>query len=543
MSKKILNILAVVLFSIVLCSCVEDESTMGDDTVTNDNTFAPMAVRAAMNEQEQKIVNFFYKGASQSTGMAYNSSTDNSTLTTGATGFGIMNLVIGVERGWIKREDAANQIVKIVRFLKTADRFAGSWAHWYKPNGKITPFGDQVQAGEVVETAFMMGGLLTACEYFTGDTNAEKEIRETTQYFWETINWRQFVKDGTFYWIWHQDEDRYELPLVGWNETMLVYILAMAAPEPHNVPQSVYKSCWLGHNYANPTRKTYGYPLPLGGNEYGGTLFLSQYSFLGMDPRLMQDEYAYYWTQNLGHTMINRHYCVYEAPSDYKYSTSDWGLTACGGCGNNPDYKQRDPQNDDGVLAPTAAISAFPYTPFYSTQVLLNLRKNYSKLNGNYGFQISYSPMDKSVGNGYLAMEHAPMAVMMENYRTGLIWKLMMKNEYVKKGLELAGMKSQPDYQPGFYLAMVNTETNVYDMMRHPDRENYEIDFYTKSSGKGSLTLLNAQNQEIYHTEISLTAGTNVISFFDNSVLRGKKYTLTVTDGANQSYSIPVTLR
>ncbi|MCS2585096.1 hypothetical protein NXY00_21690 [Bacteroides sp. BFG-551] len=104
-------------------------------------------------------------------------------------------------------------------------------------------------------------------------------------------------------------------------------------------------------------------------------------------------------------------------------------------------------------------------------------------------------------------------------------------------------MKTTPDYAPGFYLAMVNTRTQVYDIMLHPDREKYEIDFYTKASGNGQLVLTNMQNEEIYRTGIDLTAGTNVVSFFDNSILRGKKYTLTITDDANQSYSIPVTLR
>lgn len=542
MSKMILNIVAALFSALMLCNCVEDESTIGDTTTVNDNTYSPLAMKSLMNEQQQKVVNYFVKGANQATGMACNSSTDKTTLTTGASGMGVMNLIIGTERGWISREDATNQILKIVRFLKKADRFKGTWAHWYKPDGKITPFGDQKEAGEIVETAFMMGGLLTACEYFTGDSEAEKEIRRTTQEFWESIEWNHFIKDGKLYWIWHQDENRYELPLVGWNETLLVYILAMAAPDNHKVPTDIYKNCWQGYNFASPNRKTYGYPLPLG-SEYGGPLFLSQYSFLGLDPRLMEDEYAYYWTQNLSHTLINRHYCVYEAPAAHKYSVSDWGLTACGGCGEHPEYLSRDPQSDDGIIAPTAAISAFPFTPFYSAQVLMNLSKNYPKLNGNYGFSISYCPADKSVGTDYLAMEHAPMAIMMENYRSGLIWKLLMKNEYVQKGLQLAGMKAVPDYTPGFYLAMVNTATGVYDMMRHPDREKYEIDFYTKASGNGQLVLTNAQNEKIYHTDIKLTAGTNVVSFFDSSILRGKKYTLTVTDGANQSYSIPVTLR
>ncbi len=542
MSKMMLNILTVTLATLMMSGCVKDESTMGDGEVVNDNTFAPMAVRAAMDEQQKKVVDFFHTGANQATGMTCNSSTDNSTLTTGASGMGVMNLVVGVERGWITREAAAAQIVKIVRFLKTADRFAGSWAHWYKPDGKITPFGDQVKAGEVVETAFMMGGLLTACEYFTGSNSDETEIRTTTQEFWETIDWRNFVKNDTFYWIWHEDENRHELPLVGWNETLLVYILAMAAPEPHNVPQSVYTSCWQGYNFSDPGRKTYGYLMPLG-SASGGPLFLSQYSFLGLDPRLMEDDYVYYWTQNQSHTMINRHYCVYEAPAEYKYTVADWGLTACGGCGSIPDYKQRGPDDDDGIIAPTAAISAFPFTPFYSTQVLLNLRKNYPGLSAKYGFQISYSPKDKAVGNGYLGMEHAPMGIMMENYRSGLIWNLLMSNEHVQRGLELAGMKATPDYTPGFYTAVINTQTGVYDMMRHPDREKYEIDLFAKTAGKGTLALFNAAGTEVFSAEVNLTAGTNVVSFFDSNVLRSKKYTLRVTDAGGQSYSIAVCLR
>ena len=542
MSKMILNITVTLFSALMLWNCVEDESTVGESTVNNDNTYSPLTVKAAMNDQQQKVISYFYEGANQTTGMAYNGSTSKTTLTTGATGMGIMNLVIGVERGWISREDAAEHIVKIVRFLKTADRFAGAWAHWYRPDGKILPFGNQNEAGEIVETSFMMGGLLTACEYFTGNSEAEKEIRETTNYFWETIEWNHFVNNGRLYWIWHKDTNTYELPLIGWNETLLVYILAMAAPDNHKVSTDIYKNCWQGRNFATPGRKTYGYLMPLG-TEYGNALFLSQYSFLGLDPRAMEDKYTYYWTQNVSHTMINRHYCIYEAPEEYKYSESDWGLTACGGCGKNPEYKSREPFKDDGIIAPTAAISAFPYTPFYSTQVLMNLIRNYPKLNGTYGLNISYCPSDKSVGTEYLAMEHAPMAIMMENYRTGLIWKLLMKNEYVQKGLQLAEIRTSPEYTPGFYLATVNTATHVYDMMRHPDREKYEIDFYTKNSGNGLLVLANTKNEEIYRTNIELTAGTNIISFFDNSILRGKKYTLTVTDGANQSYSIPVTLR
>lgn len=535
------HLLAIWFSAAALLGCVEDESTTGDSYVENDNTYAPEVMRNLMNEHEQKVMDYFVSGSNPGTGMACNSSASKSTLTTGATGFGIMSLIIGVERGWITRSAAASQIVRITEFLKSADRFAGAWAHWYDPTGKIVPFGDQKAAGEIVETAFMMGGLLTASEYFDGADADETAIREATGYFWQTIEWNRFLKDGTLYWIWHADEDRHELPLVGWNETLLVYILGMAAPEEHRIPADVYRNCWQGYDFSHPTRETYGYSLPLG-TDKGGPLFLSQYSFLGLDPREMQDSHCYYWAQNQNHTMINRHYCVYEAPAEYGYSESAWGLTACGGCGEHPDYRSRDPENDDGILAPTAAISAFPYTPFYSAQVLLNLERNYAKLNGRYGFYVSYCPSDKSVSGEYLAMEHAPMAIMMENYRSGLIWKLLMGNSCVQEGLRQAGITA-PTNLEGFCTSVVNTATGVCDLLRHPDRGAYEIDLFMSEPGRGTLTLTSTNGSEAYRTEVTLAAGRNTLSFFDSGIVRGKRYRLTVTGSAGRSHVIDVVLR
>ena len=541
MTKMILQTVTLLIALLACAGCVEDESTTGDAFVDNDNTYSPAVMRNLMDEHEQKVISYFTAGANSATGMAYNSSTDKATLTTGASGFGIMSLVVGVERGWLQRDEAVDQIVRIVRFLKKADRFAGAWAHWYNQSGKIVPFGNQNQAGEIVETAFMMGGLLTACEYFNGNSAGEIEMREATEYFWNTIEWNHFVRNGHMYWIWHQDSDSYELPLIGWHETLLVYVLAMAAPEEHRVSESVYRSCWQGYNFSHSGRETYGYELPLG-SDLGGPLFLSQYSFLGLDPRRMMDSHCYYWAQNQNHTMVNRHYCVYEAPADNMYSASNWGLTACGGCGSHPAYLSRDPENDDGVIAPTAAISAFPYTPFYSAQVLLNLERNYPKLNGKYGFGVAYCPAEKAVSSEYLAMEHAPMAIMMENYRSGLIWKLLMRNALVQRGLQAAGI-AEPKNLRGFANAVADTRTGAYDMMRHPDHEVYEIDYHAGSAGKGTLTLANMKGEIVYGTEVDLTVGANTIAFFDSSIMRGKRYVLTVSESGSAAASIDVVLR
>lgn len=506
--------------------------------------FAPEAVRTVMDEQEQKIVRYFYEAAEPVSGMALNNAQAMpGVVATGATGFGIMAMVAGVERGWIPREGAARRIVKIVQFLKKAERFRGAWAHWYRPDGTVVPFGNQKRAGEIVETAFLMGGLLTACEYFDGESAAEKELRETTEFFWQTIEWRKFVHDGKLYWIWHADSDTYELPIVGWNETLLVYVLALAAPEPNNVAVSTYHECWQGFAFSHPTRETFGYPLPLGADELGGDLFLSQYSFLGLDPRRMRDDFAFYWRQNLAHTLINRHYCVSEAPVEFRYSETAWGLTACGGCGAQPQYRSRHPHQDDGVLAPTAALAAFPYTPFYSAQVLLNLKKNYPALDGPYGFYVSYFPADGAVSNEYLAMEHAPMAVMMENYRSGLIWGLLMKNVHVQRGLSLAKIDTDPEFPPGFYLAMPDPRTSTLDLLRHPDRGGWELDFYSSNAGQGVLEVVTLTGDRIFTAPQNFTRGPNRISFFVPALIPGTEYRVTVRDGENLTHEIRAIFR
>lgn len=538
---KMIHIIGCALLStLMLISCVPDLSTTGERfEQQNENTYDPAYIKNVMDEQEQKIMNLFYTGAETNSGMAYNNPSHKSVLTTGATGFGIMTLIAGVERGWISRDAAAEQVVKIVRFLKTADRFEGAWAHWYNVKGEIVPFGNQVQAGEIIETSFMMAGLLTACEYFTADNEVENEIRAATADFWNTINWKHYIHNGKFYWIWHQDTDTYELPIVGWNETLIAYILAMAAPAEHAVPVSVYKSCWQkGGNFAHPGRTFYDYSLPLGGN-YGNALFLAHYSFFGMDPRKMEDEYCFYWQQNQNHTLINRHYCVYEAPAEHAYNAENWGLTACAGCGAHEQYESRDPGHDDGILSPAAALGSFPYTPFYATQVMLNLKTKYPAMNGKYGFYASWCPADKSTAKMYYSMEHAPMAIMLENYRSGLLWNLLMKNQHIQKGLQLAGIH-EPTNRFGFYLAAINNVTNSCDLMRNPDHAKYEIDAFLKSGGKATLSL--SQNgKEIYRTDVNVSPGHNHILFFDSSIPRAQQYTLTLTCGDEQ-YTLIVAL-
>ncbi|NCB67653.1 MAG: hypothetical protein EOM47_02245 [Bacteroidia bacterium] len=534
------SILILVVFMFFSC---KDPVVPTITVVKNDETYSPSKVRAVMDEWQRKNFNFFFNGASP-TGMALEGNDRGDVVTTGGSGFGVMALIVGTERGWITREQSTTHMQKIVRFLGKAERYKGAWSHWYNPDGTAHAFGDQVKTGDIIETAFMMAGLLAAGEYYTNTTAVEKEIRDSVASFWKTINWRFFAgTDNALNWLYYSQENRLTMHIKGWNEGLISYILALGAPEPMNISADVYNNGWLsGGGILNRTGKFYGYDLPLGEN-YGGPMFFAHYSFLGLNPNLMEDNYANYWLQNVGHTMINRHYCVYEAPKSFKYSERDWGLTACYG-GRPPwEYSARSPLNDDGVLAPTAALGSYPYTPFYSTQVLMHLAEN-SLAHGTYGFVDAYSPETSTSEKKHLAIDQGPIVVMMENYRSGLIWNLLMKNPDIQKGLVLAGMKAKPDYKEGFHKAISNTYTKEYDMMRHPDRESFELDYFLSSAGATCFKIKSANDSLVKDTTLNSLSGENTFRFKNtNSILNGKQYTITMTTPSNKSYSLIVRLR
>ncbi len=532
------------LFSIYLSSCKEH---VIPTIVVNkkDDTYSPAKVRPVIDEWQRKTFNYFYDGASP-TGMILegNDRGDGGIITIGGSGFGLMAIIVGSERNWITRDEAAARTQKIVRFLGKADRFHGMWSHWYNPDGTASPFGDQVKTGDIVESAFMAAGLLTALEYYTLNNAVETEIRDSVNSFWNTMDWKFYAgQDNVLHWLWYSRENRLALDVRGWNEAWIVYLLALGAPVPHNISTDIYQQGWLSNGgIYQPNRSYYGYNLPLG-EAKGGPLFFAHYSFLGLDTRKIEDQQVNYWKQNVDHTMINRNYCLVDAPVQYKYDENNWGLTACND-GKPPftNYMARSPLNDDGVIAPTAALGSFPYTPFYSTQVLLQLAKNGLTV-GTFGFVDAYCLQTNTSNNKNLAIDEGPIVVMMENYRSGLIWDLMMKNEHVKAGLHLAGVKDNPDYLEGFNLAVVNTATKEYDMMRHPDREVYELNYVITSSGNTHFTITDNSNTIISDTTLNAGMGENTFAFNSSRIVNGKPYTIKMKSPDGKEFVLLARLR
>jgi len=395
---------------------------------------------------QKQTFRYFWDFAHPKSGMARersNRSFDygDEVVTTGGTGFGVMATIVASERKFITREQAAAHTKKIVDFLWKADMFHGAFPHWLNgETGKVIRFSPKDDGADIVETAFLFQGLLTAKQYYTADNAVERDIRNKITWMWEGIEWDWFTQNqNVLYWHWSPNNGwSMNHQIKGWNECLMTYVLAAASPK-NSISRRVYDDGFTNNNTFYNGKKYFDTTLPLG-FEYGGPLFFAHYSFLGLDPRGLNDGKADYFEQNKAHTLINRAYCI-ENPKGYKgYSANSWGLTASDSWQG---YAAHSPTEDLGVITPTAALSSFPYTPEYSMQALRHFYENKGdQIWTEYGFADAFSEQHNWVAKSHLAIDQGPIIVMIENYRSGLLWKLFMSNPDVKAGLTKLGFKS-----------------------------------------------------------------------------------------------------
>lgn len=362
-------------------------------------------------------------------------------VTTGGTGFGVMATIVASERKFITREQAAARTKKIVDFLWKADMFHGAFPHWLNgETGKVIRFSPKDDGADLVETSFLFQGLLTAKQYYTADNPVENDIRNKILWMWEGIEWNWFTQQqNVLYWHWSPNNGwSMNHQLKGWNECFITYVLAASSPK-FAIGKRVYEDGWANSNTFFNGKKFLGITLPLG-FDFGGPLFFSHYSFLGLDPRGLKDRYADYFEQNKNHTLINHAYCV-ENPKHYKgYGENSWGLTASDSWQG---YAAHSPAEDLGVISPTAALSAFPYTPEYSMKALKHFYFDLGdKIWSEYGFVDGFSEEHNWYAKSHLAIDQGPIICMIENYRSGLLWKLFMSSPDVKNGLDKLGIES-----------------------------------------------------------------------------------------------------
>lgn len=388
---------------------------------------------------QEQTFRYFWDFGHPGSGLARERNTSGETVTFGGSGFGLMAMIVGVERGFITLDQALERWQQILNFLETADRFHGAFPHWMDgTTGKVRPFSERDNGADLVETAFFVQGLLTVRQYLQQKAPMQTALIDQINRFWREVEWDWFARgeQEALYWHWSPDNEwAINLPIRGHNETQIVYILAAASPT-HTISKELYDSGYARSGQMVNGNSFYGIELPLGIN-YGGPLFFAHYSYLGLDPRNLQDQYANYWTQNVNHSRINHAYCA-DNPKNYVgYSDKCWGLTASD---NQEGYSAHSPNNDKGVITPTAAVSSIPYTPEESMAAIRHFYYTLGdRLWGQYGFYDAFNPTEDWVAGSFLAIDQGPMIIMIENYRTGLLWDLFMSSPEVKNGLTKLG--------------------------------------------------------------------------------------------------------
>lgn len=457
------SMLAALLLSISSCSAGEKSTvptSPGEGGSGGTSAVVPGRPSTFGSDDElldyiQKVsLNYMWDGAEPTSGLAPERihldgnypSADKDVVTIGGSGFGIAGLLVGIDRGFIGRSEGVSRLTKIVDYLTQADRFHGAWPHWlHGPTGKVKPFGEKDDGGDLVESSFLMESLLCVRQYFREGNEAERNLAAKIDQLWREMEFDWYTRGGqhVIYWHWSPGNGWVmNFPLEGYNECMIVYILAAASPT-HSVPAECYHEGWARSGRIKSNAAPYNHPLEVahnGAEATGGPLFWAHYSWIGLDPRHLHDQYANWWNVVRNHALSNYDYCVAN-PKGYKgYGKQCWGLTASYSVGG---YSAHAPNNDLGVITPTAALSSFPYTPKESMEALKGFWNKGQWIWGKYGFYDAFSEQANWTEPHYLAIDQCTIAPMIENYRTGLLWKLFMSCPEIQQGLTKLGFTWQ----------------------------------------------------------------------------------------------------
>lgn len=450
--------IAMLMLSVMLgcCKTTEEQPKVPQP---NDNSIASLALHRPTTFKSddefldyiQKVhLNYMWEGAEKTSGLACERihldgnypQNDEHVVTIGGSGFGIAGLIVGIDRGFIDRQAGVKRLQQIVDYLARADRFHGVWPHWLDgPTGKVKPFGEKDNGGDLVESSFLMTSLLCVRQYFREGNVEEQQLAHDIDQLWRGMDFSWYRRDGqnVLYWHWSPNYGwAMNFPLEGYNECLITYILGASSPT-HSIPAVCYHEGWARGGDIKTDAAPYGYPLRLrhnGAEQTGGPLFWAQYSYIGLDPRNLSDRYANYWDVVRNHAMSDYAYCVANPKGYQGYGPDCWGLTASYSVVG---YSAHSPGNDLGVITPTAALSSFPYTPAESMAALKGFWGKGQRIWGKYGFYDAFSETDHWTVPHYLAIDQLTIAPMIENYRSGLLWKLFMSCPEIQQGLQTLG--------------------------------------------------------------------------------------------------------
>ena len=503
------------------------------EAVTNQASVRDFTDDELLDMVQQYTFRYFWEGSHQASGMSKERAT-GTVVASGASGMGLMTMIVAHERNYHSQEEVKDRIIKMLDFLDTCDRHHGVWSHWYNGDtGASRPFSTKDDGGDLVETSFVASALIALKNYFSGNDNKSVQIREKADELWRGIEWTWHQKDGEnqLYWHWSPNYNfEMNMRIRGWNESLITYIMAASSPT-YGITKEVYDNGWANNGGMVDSRSFYGYEISLA-PDYGGPLFWIHYTHLGIDPHNLYDAYADYWEEHVNTVKIHHTYAVNNPKGHTNYSEKCWGLTSS----DDPDkgYSSHKPlYEDNGTIAPTAALASMPYAPEESMKALKYFyRERGSDLFGRYGFYDAFNDNQNWVKHDYLGIDQGPIVIMLENYRTGLLWENVMNDIEVQEGLNLLGFNritSVPELEDKSNLLIYPNPNQGQFQISMPDMVEKEI----------SIKIYNLHGQQIYN---ELTHSMSSVMDVNVGDLNSGCYILVLTAG-DQSYQTKLIIK
>lgn len=499
---------------------------------------------------------YFWEGAHQNSGMALERQHgSNKIVASGASGMSLMTMIVAHERNWRDKSDIIDRVLQMLNFLENCDRFHGAFSHWYNGDtGETIRFGPKDDGGDIVETAYVAVGLIAVKNYFSDETdNRQTQIREIADRLWREIEWTWYQNGEDVLW-WHWS------PNYGWDlamriqgrkgsysETMIAYVIAGCSPT-YPISKDVYVKGWTDNgNFVNP-RNFYGYEITQN-IDWGGQAFWTQYSFLGVNPKGLKDQYGDYWKELSNCVNIHVEYAKDNPKGFRNYNENCWGITASadpyvGYCGHWPRHQYL----DNGTISPTGAIGNYPYAPEAALKALKYFyQERGAELWGQYGFlgglndnmdrvddflpwyesnpdfgNITYYDIEINdntwIENDYIGIDQGPMVIMIENHRTGLLWDIVSKDEDVQNGLQSLGFEYSTgvdDIAEGNISIYPNPSKGVFQINTDiPEGQKWNMNIYSINGEIVKSIQSNISNTTIDCTD--LANGIYIIHFINN---------------------------
>jgi hypothetical protein len=421
----------------------------------------PSISNEELDKLQRDTFGYFLKETNPANGLVRDSTREGTPASITAVGLGLATYLVGAERGFITRVEAARRALTTLRFFWNSPQGEEPDATGHK--GFYYHFLD-MQTGRrawrselsTIDTTFLLAGVLASAEYFDRDTAGEREIRSLADAIYRRADWKWAQNGGiTVSHGWKPETGFLKYRWEGYSEAILLYALGLGSPT-HPLTEESYGAWTSTYRW----KKLYGHEFL-----YAGPLFIHQLSHVWIDFRGIQDDFMRakgidYFENSRRATYVQQQYAIRNPRNFRGYNENCWGITASDGPGPATsrvngverrffDYKARGiPYGpDDGTIAPWAAVASLPFAPEIVLPALKYFGEEYPQMTSEYGFKCSFNPSFTAgkrnkrgwVSKGYYGLDQGPIVLMIENYRTGLVWRLMRQCPYLVTGLRRAG--------------------------------------------------------------------------------------------------------